>query len=68
MEEHKRCLSIWTYSLKTSLDAWFEAGETEEEACLYLNIWPPAPDSARRPVMVWLHGGNFLQRAGSLPL
>ncbi|MFY1632849.1 carboxylesterase/lipase family protein [Solwaraspora sp. WMMB335] len=27
---------------------------------LYLNLWTPAADGARRPVMVWLHGGGLL--------
>ncbi|WP_425646791.1 carboxylesterase/lipase family protein [Agrobacterium leguminum] len=31
----------------------------ENEACQFLNIWTPAPDDAKRPVMVWLHGGGF---------
>src|ERR1700744_6525561 len=31
----------------------------QSEDCLVLNIWTPAPDSAKRPVMVWLHGGGF---------
>ena len=35
------------------------------EDCLYLNVWTPATDDARRPVLVWLHGGAFLFRAGS---
>ncbi|MBC2670305.1 carboxylesterase/lipase family protein [Novosphingobium piscinae] len=30
------------------------------EDCLVLNVWTPATDSARRPVMVWLHGGGFV--------
>jgi para-nitrobenzyl esterase len=29
------------------------------EDCLFLNIWTPACDTAKRPVMVWLHGGGF---------
>lgn len=29
------------------------------EDCLHLNIWTPRPDAARRPVMVWIHGGGF---------
>ena len=38
------------------------------EDCLYLNVWTPATDNARRPVMVWLYGGAFLFGAGSRPL
>jgi para-nitrobenzyl esterase len=38
------------------------------EDCLYLNVWTPATDNARRPVLVWLHGGAFLFSAGSQPL
>src|SRR5690606_12770524 len=26
------------------------------EGCLVLNVWTPALDDAKRPVMVWLHG------------
>lgn len=33
------------------------------EDCLNLNIWTPACDDQKRPVMVWLHGGGF--EAGS---
>src|SRR5688572_2430648 len=29
--------------------------ETSED-CLSLNIWTPAADGNRRPVMLWLHG------------
>lgn len=31
----------------------------ETEDCLSLNVWTPAADAARRPVMVWFHGGAF---------
>ena len=39
------------------------------EDCLYLNVWTPArnPDE-KLPVMVFIHGGSFLQGAGSIPL
>lgn len=30
-----------------------------DEDCLNLNIWTPACDNEKRPVMVWLHGGGF---------
>ena len=35
------------------------------EDCLYLNVWTPAADGKRRPVMVWIHGGAFLLGSGS---
>jgi carboxylesterase type B len=38
------------------------------EGCLFLNVWTPATDNARRPVLVWLYGGAFLFGAGSRPL
>lgn len=31
------------------------------EDCLTLNIWTPALDGRRRPVMVWLHGGALIE-------
>lgn len=31
----------------------------ETEDCLTLNLWTPSADSAKRPVMVWFHGGAF---------
>lgn len=38
------------------------------DACLQLNIWTPAAAGALRPVMVWLHGGGFVNGASSQPL
>ncbi len=35
-------------------------GPSLDEDCLTLNIWSPAADGARRPVMVWIHGGAFI--------
>jgi len=34
------------------------------EDCLFLNVWTPGLDRARRPVMVWLHGGGFANGSG----
>ena len=31
----------------------------ETEECLNLHVWTPGIDGAKRPVMVWLHGGAF---------
>jgi len=39
-------------------------GEQSED-CLYLNVWTPGCDNAKRPVMVWIHGGAFVIGAGS---
>lgn len=35
-------------------------GDHSDEACLVLNVFSQAADTARRPVMVWIHGGAFL--------
>ncbi|MDQ2902972.1 MAG: carboxylesterase/lipase family protein [Chloroflexota bacterium] len=37
------------------------------EDCLYLNIWSPAADGGKRPVLVWIHGGAFEGGSGSTP-
>ena len=42
-------------------------GEIGED-CLLLNVWTPACDGAKRPVMVWIHGGAFVTGAGSIGL
>ena len=38
------------------------------EDCLYLNVYTPAIDSARRPVLFWIHGGAFTIGSGGEPL
>jgi para-nitrobenzyl esterase len=41
-----------------------EANQRNED-CLTLNVWSPAADGRRRPVMVWIHGGGFLVGSGA---
>lgn len=33
----------------------------ENENCQNLNIWTPGCDDQKRPVLVWLHGGGFVE-------
>ena len=44
-----------------------QSPETSEADCLTLNVFTPAPDGARRPVMVWIHGGAFVGGSGATP-
>jgi para-nitrobenzyl esterase len=39
---------------------------TQSEDCLRLTVTTPAADGAKRPVIVWLHGGGFSSGAGGL--
>ncbi len=41
--------------------------QTQSEDCLYLNIWTPACDERKRPVMVWIHGGGNTVGSGTQP-
>ena len=38
-----------------------------DEDCLTLNVCTPACDDARRPVLVWIHGGGFRTGQGAIP-
>lgn len=41
------------------------SGQPQSEDCLYLNIWTPGLDNAKRAVMFWIHGGAFIMGCGS---
>ncbi|HEY9216921.1 MAG TPA: carboxylesterase/lipase family protein, partial [Phenylobacterium sp.] len=40
----------------------------QSEDCLFLNVWTPALDRGRRPVLVYIHGGAYSTGSGSSPL
>ncbi|MDJ0846829.1 MAG: carboxylesterase/lipase family protein [Myxococcota bacterium] len=44
-----------------------EVGELDED-CLTLNVFTPAADAGRRPVLVWIHGGGFVIGSSAQPL
>ena len=41
--------------------------EKRDEDCLQLNVWTPGLDGARRPVLMWIHGGGFTGGTGATP-
>ncbi|MBV1930605.1 MAG: carboxylesterase/lipase family protein [Porticoccaceae bacterium] len=56
----------WAPQNKSAMDAIMGAEEGEQsEGCLTLNVWTPGMDSAKRPVMVWIHGGGFTIGSGA---
>ncbi|MFX1346017.1 MAG: carboxylesterase/lipase family protein [Promethearchaeota archaeon] len=50
------------------LERLFNKLEPESEDCLTLNIWTPAADGEKRPVMLWIHGGAFITGGGAWEL
>jgi para-nitrobenzyl esterase len=51
----------WANDEEAWMFSWDDGIPAED--CLRVNIWTPANDNKKRPVMVWLHGGGF--QAGS---
>jgi para-nitrobenzyl esterase len=49
--------------------SWINAAaRAPGEDCLSLNVFTPGLDGARRPVLVWIHGGGFVVGSGSTVL
>jgi para-nitrobenzyl esterase len=46
----------------------FAASGPQDEDCLYLNVFTPAADGKRRPVLFWIHGGGFTHGTAAEPL
>jgi para-nitrobenzyl esterase len=60
----------WAPQLPSPLEKMLGAPppKWDEAKCLTLNVTTPALDAARRPVMFWIHGGAFVNGAGSTPI
>lgn len=45
-----------------------EMGRHTDEDCLTLNVWTPRPaqEQSPLPVMVWIHGGSFINGSGGI--
>ncbi len=55
-----------SFGLMPELIALFNAEPLPmSENCLVLNVWTPALDGRKRPVMFWCHGGAFIAGSGS---
>jgi para-nitrobenzyl esterase len=44
------------------------AAQAMSDDCLRINVWTPALDNAKRPVLLWFHGGGFEAGSGSSAL
>ena len=55
--------SIWDNDEEGFMFQW-DFGRNSED-CLRLNIWTPALDGKKRPVMFWIHGGGFSVGSGN---
>jgi para-nitrobenzyl esterase len=62
--------SPWAPQLPSPLEKMLGAPPPhwDEAACLTLNVTTPGLDGAKRPVMFWIHGGAFVNGAGSSPI
>jgi para-nitrobenzyl esterase len=45
-----------------------QQGQAGSEDCLFLNVWTPARDARRRPVMLYFHGGAYSSGSTNSPL
>lgn len=57
--------------LKQGIGPWtheFMVQNEVSEDCLFLNVWTPAAASAKLPVIIWIHGGAWVEGSGAVPI
>ena len=47
-------------------DRYYPEVVIDGEDCLNLNVWAPDPGAGGLPVLVWIHGGAFMNGSGSV--
>jgi para-nitrobenzyl esterase len=48
----------WGHDDEAFMFQWTDGNPSED--CLCVNVWTPALDNRKRPVMFWIHGGGFV--------
>ncbi len=56
---HNQAVQVVHYTFYNELQRE-ELGPLDED-CLFLNVFTPAADGRKRPVMVWVHGGGYVE-------
>jgi para-nitrobenzyl esterase len=63
----RACTNVGGFCPQPKQIAFTHEDGQQSEDCLYLNVWTPAKDeTAKLPVMFWIHGGGYTTGSGGL--